>query len=104
MARSGPAVEVRAGGNGAAYLSAESVVCLDSSIRQKFSICHTFLGPPASAIASIRPFGDGNAPQISGLLDLSRTVALPSSVTLSKALTCSKLCQDTRSRFPSGTN
>jgi hypothetical protein len=26
---------------------------------------HTFLGPPASAIANIRPFGDGTACQIS---------------------------------------
>lgn len=69
--------------------------------HQKFSICQTFLGPPASAIANMRPFGDGIACQTSGLLDLSRTAALPSSETLNKALSRSKLCQDTRSRFPS---
>src|SRR5216683_7355940 len=70
--------------------------------HQKFSICHTFLGPPASAMASNRPSGDGMAAQISGLLDLSRTGVLPSSVTFSNALSSSKLCQETRRLFPSG--
>ena len=32
---------------------------------QEFSTRHTFLGPSASAIANIRPFGDGTACQIS---------------------------------------
>ena len=76
-------------------------VCSFGFAHQKFSICQTFLGPPASAIANMRPFGDGNAFQISGLLDLTKTVALPSSETFNKALSRSKLCQDTRSRLPS---
>jgi hypothetical protein len=46
-------------------------------------------------------FGDGTAWQISGLLDLSRTVPLPSNETFNKAPSRSKLCQDTRSCFPS---
>jgi hypothetical protein len=75
--------------------------CSFGCTRQKSSTCHTFFGPPASAIASIRPFGDGTACQISGLLDLSRTVALPSNETFSKALSRSKLCQETRSVLPS---
>jgi hypothetical protein len=76
--------------------------CSFGRAHQKFSICQTFLGPPASAIASIRPFGDGIAAQISGLLDLIRTVALPSNETFNKALSRSKLCQDTSKLFPSG--
>ena len=39
--------------------------------------------------------------QISGLLDLSRTVALPSNETFNRALSRSKLCQETRSALPS---
>ena len=64
-----------------------------SGDHQKFSICHTFLEPPASAMASIWPLGDGIAAQTSGLLDLRRTEALPSGVTLSNALSRSKSCQ-----------
>ena len=45
-----------------------------------------FWGPPASVMASSRPSGDAIVPQTSGLLDLSRTDALPSSVTFSNAL------------------
>src|SRR5215467_14912570 len=68
---------------------------------QKFSTCQTFLGPPASAIANHRPSGDGMAPQISGLVDLIRTEALPLRVICSNALSRSKLCQETRRLFPS---
>jgi hypothetical protein len=68
---------------------------------QKCSTCQTFLGPPASVMASSRPSGDAIAPQTSGLLDLSRTDALPSSVTFSNALSRSQLCQETKRLFPS---
>src|SRR5262245_8932929 len=68
---------------------------------QKFSTCHTLLGPPASATANHRPSGDGMAPQISGLVDFSRREALPSRVTFSNALSRSKLCQETRRLLPS---
>src|ERR1700716_1289421 len=81
--------------------SASLVIAAGCRDRQKFSICHTFLGPPASAMASNRPFGDGIAPQASGLLELNRTEALPSSVTCSNALSRSKLCQETSRLFPS---
>src|SRR5882724_9691086 len=57
----------------------------DALDDQKFSIRHTFLVPPASAMAKNRPSGDGIACQIS-LPERSRTEALPSSVTFNKAL------------------
>src|SRR5215469_9070557 len=52
-------------------------------------------------MASKRPFGDGIAPQSAGLLELRRTVALPSNVTFNNALSRSKLCQETNRLFPS---
>src|ERR1700756_1685999 len=52
-------------------------------------------------MASSRPSGDAIAPQTSGLPELSRTDALPSSVTFSNALSRSTLCQETRRLFPS---
>lgn len=51
----------------------------------KFSIAHTFLVPLASFMASDRPSGDGIANSML-LLEWSSTEALPSSVTLSNAL------------------
>src|SRR5262249_30269516 len=60
-----------------------------------------FLGPPASATANHLPSGDGMAPQISGLVDFSRRETLPSRLTFSKALSRSKLCQETRRLLPS---
>lgn len=78
------------------------VVGLLNSKVQKFSICRTFLGPPASATANHRPSGDGMvAPQISGLVDLSKREALPSRVTFNNALSRSKLCQETGRLLPS---
>src|SRR6266849_751625 len=58
---------------------------------QKFFISHTFLVPPASAMAKNWPSGDGIACQIS-LLEWSRTEALPSSVTFNKALPDACFC------------
>ena len=69
--------------------------------RQKCSICHTFLAPPASAMASHCPSGEATAPQISGLLERSKTDALPSSDTFKKALSWVDLCQLTSTLLPS---
>jgi hypothetical protein len=65
----------------------------------KFSIAHTFLVPLASFMASDRPSGDGIANSML-LLEWSSTEALPSSVTLSNALSRSCLPQETRRLVP----
>ena len=64
--------------------SIDSCACFAWS-RQKFSICHTFLVGLISRIASNRPSGDGMAYPMK-LSERSKTETLPSSVTLSNAL------------------
>src|SRR5262249_42252122 len=70
--------------------------------HEKFSISHTFRVPLDSHMASRRPSGDEVALQMSELLEWSRTVTLPSSVTFSRALSDGLLCQETKRLFPSG--
>src|SRR6266478_2595914 len=65
----------------------------------KFSISHTFLVPVVSAMARSRPSGDGMAQ--TSFLERSRTEALPSSATLSKAVSDASLSQETRRLLPS---
>ena len=45
-------------------LEVDRLECVFATDNQKFSICHTFLVPPASAMAKNRPSGDGIACQI----------------------------------------
>ena len=70
------------------YLSTREVdrlQCTFSMGHQKFSICHTFLAPVSSVMASDRPSGDGIAEKTS-LRECSSTEALPSRVTFSNVL------------------
>jgi hypothetical protein len=59
--------------------------CAFSMGHQKFSICHTFLAPVSSVMASDRPSGDGIAEKTS-LRECNSTEALPSRVTFSNVL------------------
>jgi hypothetical protein len=59
--------------------------CAFSMGHQKFSICHTFLAPVSSVMASDRPSGDGIAEKTS-LRECSSTEALPSRVTFNNVL------------------
>jgi len=65
-------------------LKTEFTSCGSLQTYQKFSICQAFLEGLTSSIASDRPSGDGIA-YATKLLERSKTEALPSSVTLSKA-------------------
>src|ERR1700719_1445667 len=65
----------------------------------KFSISQTFLVPVTSPMANSRPSGDGTAQTL--FLERSSTEALPSSATLSKAVSDASLSQETRRLLPS---